>query len=82
MNETMKTKLEITFGKWMGTIDKKGFVEIDLARDFIDILARNIIHICFGEDLCDHLIDMKIFEDGKWKETKLNLVVCIKEIEK
>ena len=32
---------------------KEKSIEINMATEFSDILARNIIHICFGEDLSD-----------------------------
>ena len=38
-----------------------------MATEFSDILARNIIHICFGEDLSNEPIELTVLEDGVWK---------------
>lgn len=38
-----------------------------MATEFSDILARNILHICFGEDLSDWPIEIQVLEDGIWK---------------
>ena len=37
-----------------------------MVTEFSDILARNIIHICFGEDLADHIFELQVKENGKW----------------
>ena len=73
MLETLKTKLIETFVMWTQTIDKQGYIEINMATEFSDILARNIIHICFGEDLSDEIIDIQVCEDGVWHKTKRTL---------
>ena len=55
MLQTLKVKLMDTFNNW-GTLiteSKQGYHDIDMATEFSDVLARNIIHICFGEDLSD-----------------------------
>ena len=55
MLKTLKVKLMTTFVSW-GTLisqSKHGHHDIDMATEFSDVLARNIIHICFGEDLSD-----------------------------
>ena len=69
MLETLKTKLTDTFTIWAKRIDEsegKG-IEINMATEFSDILARNIIHICFGEDLSDDTLELQVFEEGVWK---------------
>ena len=40
---------------------------MNMATEFSDILARNIVHICFGEDLSNEPIDLTVLEDGEWK---------------
>lgn len=37
-----------------------------MATEFSDILARNIIHICFGEDISDWTIEIQVLEAGVW----------------
>ena len=37
-----------------------------MATEFSEILARNIIHVCFGEDLSDELVTFKVLEEGKY----------------
>ena len=37
-----------------------------MATEFSDILARNIVHICFGEDLSEEHIELKVQEEGVW----------------
>lgn len=59
MLETLKSFLISTFTRWAEQIDKNGGShEVNMASEFSDILARNIIHICFGEDLSDTLIEL------------------------
>ena len=38
-----------------------------MATEFSDISARNILHICFGEDLSDWPIEIQVLEEGIWK---------------
>ena len=68
MLETLKVKLVETFTKWTIKIEQsqgKG-IEINMATEFSDILARNIVHICFGEDLSEEHIELKVQEEGVW----------------
>lgn len=58
MLETLKTVLLKIFADWAAKIDKNGSHEINMATEFSDILARNIVHICFGEDLADDIITL------------------------
>ena len=67
MLETLKVKTIETFASWGKVIDAKGSVEINMATEFSDLLARNIIHICFGEDLSEDEITLQVFVDGKWR---------------
>lgn len=55
MLQTLKVKLMDMFVNWGNLISQStdGFHDIDMATEFSDVLARNIIHICFGEDLSD-----------------------------
>ena len=47
-----------------------------MVTEFSDILARNIIHICFGEDLADEILELKVKdENGTW----VNKSVTIKD---
>lgn len=66
MLETLKDKTESTFNKWTEEITKKGSVEINMAKEFSEILARNIIHVCFGEDLSDELFSLKVKEGNDY----------------
>ena len=69
MLETLKVKLVETFNTWESRIIKsegKG-IEVNMATEFSDILARNIVHICFGEDLSNEPIELTVLEDGVWK---------------
>ena len=58
MLETLKDKSMETFGKWLDEISAsgKGSTQIDMATEFSEIFARNIIHVSFGEDLSDEPI--------------------------
>ena len=69
MLETLKVKLVETFSKWEERILQSNGqgIEVNMATEFSDILARNIIHICFGEDISDELIELDVLEDGTWK---------------
>jgi hypothetical protein len=68
MLETLKVKLMETFTGWNKIIDesKQDCHVINMATEFSDILARNIIHICFGEDLSDESITLQVLKDGVW----------------
>ena len=65
MLETLKVKAVGTFTEWAQRIDssKEKSIEINMATEFSDILARNIIHICFGEDLSDDVLDFQVFDN-------------------
>ena len=58
MLETLKSVLLKNFAAWAAKVDEKGFHEVNMATEFSDILARNIIHICFGEDLSNDIISL------------------------
>ena len=46
-----------------------------MATEFSDILSRNIIHICFGEDLSDDALDFQVYDNevGRWTTKKLTI---------
>ena len=56
MLETLKRVLLETFATWASKIDQNGFHDINMATEFSDIFTRNIILICYGEDLADDVI--------------------------
>lgn len=67
MLETLKKTAAETFVRWADQIDKNGgSFEINMATEFSDILARNIVHICFGEDISEEMISLQVMRDGKW----------------
>ena len=75
MLDTLKVKLMSEFEEWNRQIDassEKAY-EINMAKEFNDILARNIIHICFGEDLADSVIDLQVKEDDVWKVKQVTI---------
>ena len=75
MLETLKVKLIETFIGWNKLIkeSENGSHEINMATEFSDILARNIIHICFGEDLSDELITLQVLKDGQWSSQTMTV---------
>lgn len=68
MLETLKTVLLETFASWMEKVEKNGHHDVNMATEFSDILASNIIHICFGEDISNELFEIKVKDKktGEW----------------
>ena len=60
MLDTLRVKLIETFAKWQEGIDSNSekYFDINMATEFSDVLARNIIEISFGEDLSDQPITL------------------------
>lgn len=74
MLETLKKTAAETFVRWAEQIDKNGgSFEINMATEFSDILARNIVHICFGEDLSEEVLKLQVVRDGKWVTEEFTL---------
>lgn len=74
MLETLKVVILTTFAAWAAKVDQEGHHDVNMATEFSDILARNIIHICFGEDLSDDLIEYQVKdENGKWGPKTLDV---------
>ena len=46
---------------------------IDIAKVFSHIFARNIVHVTFGEDLCDEEFTLKLPKDGIYVDEKVAL---------
>ena len=74
----LKEKVEKWIDKRNGEIeastDKKSIV--DIAKSFEKLFCRNIVHICFGEDISEILIDADCAIDGngfKYERKKLCL---------
>ena len=59
MCEVLKEKLAIKIAKWNTQIcqSEDGKSVIDLPVEFEDLFCRNIVQICFGEDVSDMLVD-------------------------
>ena len=59
MCEVLKEKLAFKIEKWSDQISKSpdGKTVIDLPVEFEDLFCRNIVQICFGEDVSDMLVE-------------------------
>lgn len=77
MLETLKDKTEETFGKWAAQINSKGSHEVNMATEFSEILARNIVHVSFGEDLCDEKITLKVREGDEYVPKEMTIKEAI-----
>ena len=68
MLETLKDKTSDTFVKWAENINKSKdkWHDINMATEFSEILARNIIHVSFGEDLSDEKITLQVYDGSKY----------------
>lgn len=66
MLETLKDKTAHTFSEWASKARASPTKthDFNMATEFSEILARNIIHVSFGEDLSDELIDLQVREEG------------------
>ena len=55
----LKEKLAVKIEKWNDEISKSpdGKTVIDLPVEFEDLFCRNIVQICFGEDVSDMLVE-------------------------
>ena len=62
MLDTLQVKVVETFAKWQAGIDASSdkCFDINMATEFTDLLARNIIEISFGEDLSDELVTLRV----------------------
>ena len=60
MLETLKDKTANSFENWAAKAraSPTKTYDFNMATDFSEILARNIIHVSFGEDLCDELFNL------------------------
>ena len=59
MVEVLKEQVNTKVAIWKSEISKNGgSTQIDIAYEFSDIFARNLIYICFGEDLADAKIEI------------------------
>lgn len=63
MIEVLKEKLHDQCSKWIAQIERDGAVEVDISQEFNNIFTRNIIHIAFGEDVSDQMIEIYIKTD-------------------
>ena len=68
MLETLKDKTATTFVQWAEKINqsKEKFHDFNMATEFSEILARNIIHVSFGEDLSDESITLQVHDGSKY----------------
>ena len=59
MCEVLKEKLALKIAKWNDQINQSpdGKSVIDLPVEFEDLFCRNIVQICFGEDVSDMLVE-------------------------
>ena len=64
MLETFKETVQTEFTKWDAKVKENGSHEINMATEFFEILARNMIHVCFGEDISDDSFVLKVQKDG------------------
>ena len=56
--EVLKEMLEDMTTKWMQDIEdsQNSEIVVDLAMVFEKLFCRNIVHICFGEDVAEDLL--------------------------
>ena len=78
MLETLKKVLLDTFATWSSKIDQNGFHDINMATEFSDILTRNILHICFGEDIADDELLLQVKDaQNQWVTKSISVKDCI-----
>ena len=55
-----------TFNVWLKEIDasEEGSTVIDICSEFEKLFSRNIITICFGEDVSDEKFEIMVFRSG------------------
>ena len=63
--DVLKDKLANMIAKWDNeiTASSDGKMTIDMALVFEELFCRNIVHICFGEDVSDMLIETEFPND-------------------
>ena len=62
----MKSIITLKFEEWTKRIEasENGTTTIDIAHEFIDIWARNIITISFGEDVSQETLELKLLKQA------------------
>jgi len=62
MLEALKLKISTKISQWMDQIDKSpdGSIQVDIRLELETILAENLVHITFGEDINDEAFDFKM----------------------
>ena len=86
MLEVLKEKLHNAINTWQAEIESSQNQQtvIDIAVEFEKLLCRNIVHICFGEDVSDMEFDfdVRVTEDGKdFVRKKIKLAEAIHEFD-
>ena len=86
MLEVLKEKLNNAINTWQAEIESSQNQQtvIDIAVEFEKLLCRNIVHICFGEDVSDMEFDfdVRVTEDGKdFVRKKIKLAEAIHEFD-
>ena len=85
MCEVLKEKLALKIAKWNDQINQSpdGKSVIDLPVEFEDLFCRNIVQICFGEDVSDMLVETEFpnteIEGPAYVLKKVSLMTSIHE---
>ena len=84
MIETLKNEINLRVTQWKTEIaENGGSTRIDIAKDFADIFAQNLIMICFGEDMKNRLVEIEFMTDRDkmtFEPRKVNIVVALNNI--
>ena len=80
-----KEKVEKWIDKRTGEIEASTdqITIVDIAKSFEKLFCRNIVHICFGEDISEILIDADCAIDGnglKYERKKLCLPEALRNV--
>ena len=85
MMEVLKEKLANMIAKWNDEISSssEGKTIVDLALVFEQLFCKHIVHICFGEDVSDMLVETAFHNDSKdgpeWVTKKVPLRLALNE---
>ena len=76
MLEVLKGKINLRVDKWTKEIEsgKTGSTEINIAKEFEEIFAHNLIHIAFGESMLDSTVEINYLTDKTKRTTERRAV--------
>ena len=83
MTEILKGKITEQSEKWLDEIRSSPAQSTEIATNaFFDVFCRNIVHVSFGEDICDSTIEIMLPDpvEGKVAPRKLSFMKALNKV--